>query len=285
MLHEEKQNAWRRGWVASQNYALPRRRGPWRKGGGGDRNRVSGQSLDFNDHRPYVQGDDMRLVNWRVYAATGQMVLKTFEEEVSPCADILIDGSQSMFYVEEKAIRSIEMIGWIVGSCQRQGLRPNLMVMKNHGVENVEFFSEEQCPNIFNGVACSSIDLSHIPWRRNSLRVFLSDLLYPGDPLEWLRPLAKGAGLAWLYCPYDESESNPEWSDDMEMEDVESGNKRRISLSSDLLKRYRLAYERHTEEAESTCTRLGVFFNRVNSQLPWSKVLPSLGEDGAQWVN
>ena len=56
----------------------------------------SGSSLDFMEHRDYMPGDDLRRLDWNVYARTDRLAVKLYREEVNPRMDLLIDGSASM---------------------------------------------------------------------------------------------------------------------------------------------------------------------------------------------
>jgi len=71
----------------------PRRR---RHGGGQRLGAGPGASLEFHDHRAYVPGDDLRHLDWGVYARSDQLVLRRHRVEVSPVLEILIDASLSV---------------------------------------------------------------------------------------------------------------------------------------------------------------------------------------------
>lgn len=57
-----------------------------------------GFSVEFAEHRPYNIGDDLRHLDWKVYAKTNRYYLKEFEEETNLKAYLLIDASASMSY-------------------------------------------------------------------------------------------------------------------------------------------------------------------------------------------
>src|ERR1044071_1551682 len=63
-----------------------------------------GTSLEFADYRKYSLGDDLRYVDWGIYARTDRLYIKLFHEEVDLFAYIFIDASASMAFptVEEK---------------------------------------------------------------------------------------------------------------------------------------------------------------------------------------
>lgn len=57
-----------------------------------------GQSIEFAQHREYVQGDDIRRVDWKVWSKTDRYYLKLYEEETNLRTSILVDASESMQY-------------------------------------------------------------------------------------------------------------------------------------------------------------------------------------------
>lgn len=60
-----------------------------------------GQSVEFLQHREYVAGDDLRHVDWKVWARQDRLVVKQFEEETNLRCTILVDSSSSMAYAGE----------------------------------------------------------------------------------------------------------------------------------------------------------------------------------------
>ena len=101
-----------RGW--SGMFSLPLRQRTWKGGAGDHAGRGTGASMDFQDHRAYSPGDDPRHINWQAFARTGQYSMKLFREEVRPLVDVVVDVSASMFYPEEKAVRSVELFYFAV---------------------------------------------------------------------------------------------------------------------------------------------------------------------------
>lgn len=62
------------------------------------RSPVRGHSIEFAQHREYVPGDDLRQVDWKVYARSDKYHLKQYEDETSLTCYLLVDHSQSMLY-------------------------------------------------------------------------------------------------------------------------------------------------------------------------------------------
>jgi uncharacterized protein (DUF58 family) len=63
---------------------------------GGRRSVKRGQSVEFADYRDYAMGDDLRQLDWNVYARLEKLFVKLFVEEEDVTITILIDGSASM---------------------------------------------------------------------------------------------------------------------------------------------------------------------------------------------
>lgn len=57
-----------------------------------------GQSSEFVDYREYVPGDDLKNLDWKVFARSGRFFIKRFEEESNFRAHLILDGSASMAY-------------------------------------------------------------------------------------------------------------------------------------------------------------------------------------------
>lgn len=60
-----------------------------------------GSSVEFAQYRPYVQGDDPRLVDWSLYARTDRLHTKQFQEETNLRCTVLLDCSASMNFSSE----------------------------------------------------------------------------------------------------------------------------------------------------------------------------------------
>lgn len=62
-----------------------------------------GSSVEFAQHRDYVPGDEIRHIDWKVYARSDRYHIKQFEEETNLKAILVLDTSESMNY---KGLRS-----------------------------------------------------------------------------------------------------------------------------------------------------------------------------------
>jgi uncharacterized protein (DUF58 family) len=65
---------------------------------GQHRSPYQGPSVEFAQHRPYVAGDDLRHLDWKVYARTDRLHLKQHQQETNLDLIVMVDASGSMFY-------------------------------------------------------------------------------------------------------------------------------------------------------------------------------------------
>ena len=90
---------------------------------GGERlSAALGRSLDFAQHRQYFAGDDLRLIDWNVYARQGRYVVKQFEAETDLQLYLLVDHSTSMDFGEPSKIHRARQLAAGLGYVTLTGL-------------------------------------------------------------------------------------------------------------------------------------------------------------------
>lgn len=57
-----------------------------------------GSSVEFAQHRPYVRGDELRHIDWKIFARSERLVVKEFVEETNFTCHLLVDASESMAF-------------------------------------------------------------------------------------------------------------------------------------------------------------------------------------------
>lgn len=75
-----------------------------------------GFSVEFSEHRPYMQGDNLHDLDWKVFGKTEKYFIKQFEEETNLRTYILLDTSKSMNYSSEGNIRKIDYASTLVAA-------------------------------------------------------------------------------------------------------------------------------------------------------------------------
>ena len=68
------------------------------------RTMTTGGGIEFADHREYIHGDDLRYLDWNIYARYGDLLLKRFQEEEDLHVYVLLDASVSMDRADEGGV-------------------------------------------------------------------------------------------------------------------------------------------------------------------------------------
>jgi uncharacterized protein (DUF58 family) len=76
--------------------------------GGKRRSRLHGFSTEFSDFKPYTPGDDLRFLDWRIYARTDRLLVRKYEAETSFESMLLLDASPSMAWRWEDTVSKLE---------------------------------------------------------------------------------------------------------------------------------------------------------------------------------
>ncbi|GAA5483474.1 DUF58 domain-containing protein [Haloferula sargassicola] len=261
-----------RALAAAGRLRLPLRSRVWKGAAGEFLGAGTGSSLDFQDHRTYVPGDDPRHINWQAYARTGNYTMKLYREEVRPVVDVILDVSESMFFEPAKATRAIELIYLVVESARHSGAATSVHLVRGATVRPVpvEEIVTHRWFDTVRGLpatdSAASPDLSRIPLRQNAIRVFVSDLLFEGDPEPPLRLLSGRHGSPILLAPYSRSEADPDWHGNLEFIDAEAGSRHPHRIEPNVLRRYKEAYGRHFTLWKNAARRHHAAFARVAAE-------------------
>ncbi len=260
--------------VAAGRVRLPFRHHTWRGESGNWQGAGVGSSIDFQDHRPYLPGDDPRYIDWQAYARTGHYSMKLYREEVSPRVDLALDVSASMLFDDAKRQRALELFYFCAESALQTG-----SALRSYAVGSAESLPwqagaplrERELARLAAGASASAASnihppaLSRVPWRQGSLRVLVSDLLYPGSPEPHLALLASGKGRGLIFAPFCRGEAEPDWLGNVEMIDCETHARRVQRVDGELLSRYAANYRRHFELWKDHARRHAVVTARVGA--------------------
>lgn len=265
---------------------LPLKSGRWTGTAGNVLGHGTGSSIDFQDHRQYVPGDDPRHMNWQAYARTGHYTMKLYREEVTPRIDLVYDVSGSMFLDAAKEARVWELFYFCLESGLRIGGHLKLFVLGRAAAEPPAELAVEQAladgwpavagrvregaaatgPAKLQGVATPALladQLDRVPFRAGSLRVLVSDLLDESPPARAVSALVSARSRGVVLAPCARDEADPDWSGNVDFVDAERLTRRRQRVEPDLLGRYRQAYRRHFAVWREECARRGAGFARV----------------------
>ena len=236
--------------------------------GGARAGAAAGSSLDFLDFREYHPGDDLRRLDWSVYARTDREVVKLYREEVFPRLDIVLDASRSMDLPgTAKASSALSLCGALAAAAANAGCAAALWTA-GESVRRVEGASGAEpaawpLPALDSPAPPAEGFARERPaFPRAGIRAFVSDLLFPDDPATVLRPLSDGAAAVWVLQVLAPDEADPAPLGPRRLVDVETGAALDAVLDETALSSYRAALAAHRARWEDAARRHGATLGR-----------------------
>ncbi|HKF29708.1 MAG TPA: DUF58 domain-containing protein [Candidatus Binataceae bacterium] len=235
-----------------------------------------GSSLEFNDYRHYVAGDDFRHIDWGLYGRTDKYYIKLFKEEEDLLTYIFLDASASMSYPVgdrkfEYAVATALALAYVaLGSGDRVmirvlggsgGLAPAFVLGRHRIVELARKLREVSPGGQYDFAQVLAREMLSI---RRAGKVFVIS-----DFLMMLNSVTKGLGL-FLAASMDLTavqilggrELNGHGLDgDVEVIDSESGERVRVALGVREREQYRETLMRLTREIRSFCLKRGLHYS------------------------
>jgi len=75
-----------------------------------------GFSVEFAEHRPYMPGDEIRHLDWKIYGRTDRFYIKQYEEETNLKAYLIVDSSSSMGYASPGNLPKVQYAAYLAAS-------------------------------------------------------------------------------------------------------------------------------------------------------------------------
>jgi uncharacterized protein (DUF58 family) len=82
-----------------------------------------GAGEDFSRHRDYQQGDDLRHLDWKLYARTDRLYVREYEERSNLAAYLVIDASASMGYADASGVSKVRYAAYVAAALAHLMLR------------------------------------------------------------------------------------------------------------------------------------------------------------------
>jgi uncharacterized protein (DUF58 family) len=247
-----------------------------------------GASVEFADYRNYTPGDDLRRLDWNIYARLERPFIKLFEEEEDLAVHVLVDGSQSMDWGEgdehkfSYALHLAAGLGAVAlasGDVLTIGLLQRGKVPAEFGPSR----GQGSLPRLFGFLdgleAGGETDLNtslreySITPRRPGFLILISDLLTAGGYETGLRRLLGRGHEAALVHVLSPDELDPPLAGDLQLVDSETNHAQDVSLDGGLRAQYRLRAQAWIQATQLDCRKHGVRYLDVTTSLPWDQVL------------
>ena len=247
-----------------------------------------GSSVEFADYRDYTPGDDLRRLDWNIYARLDRPFIKLLEEEEDLAVHILVDGSQSMGWGEgeenkfDYALRLAAGLGAVTlasGDVLSVGLLQHGKAVTEYGPSR----GQSALTRLFrflDGLKAggeTNLNLSlreySITPRRTGLVILMSDLLTAEGYEAGLRHLLGRGHEAVLIHVLSPDELDPPLAGDLQLLDVETGHAQDVSLDGGLRSLYRARVQAWIQSTQVDCRKQGVRYLPVVTNQLWDQIL------------
>jgi hypothetical protein len=220
--------------------------------------RGTGSSLEFQEYREYLPGDDIRHVDWSAYARSDALMVRLYRDEISPRTEILLDASRSMTTGGETKPRVARQLAAVFALLSaRVGGRPTVVLLDDARPSRT--LSLDALENLsalpFSGTASLNelVGENVVPLKRQAVRIVISDFLFPLDPDVLVRRLSRESGALWLIQLLNEWEANPSPSEGRRLIDVETQGAVDLLLDRKTVAGYRERLSRLQEGLGRSC--------------------------------
>lgn len=239
---------------------------------GEHRSRRYGTSLDFADFREYHPGDDFRRIDYHLYARLDVLLLRLFEAEDDLTVRLLVDSSGSM--ASGASLRTAQRVAAAIGFVALVNRDAVTLATLGETGPPQRFAGRSAVPALFRCLedltAAGTTDLVaaavHLLGRRSlpGVTVLVSDLLSPEWEPAISRLPARGDQVVVVHV-IEPAELDPDLMGDLELVDVESGERVAVSLSPESRKAHRRRVEQWLEAVASRCRQVGAVYLPVST--------------------
>jgi uncharacterized protein (DUF58 family) len=235
------------------------------------RSKRKGQSVEFADFRNYVPGDDLRFIDWNLYARLDRLYLKLFLEEEDLHFYALIDHSRSMDFGDPSKLWVAKQIAAAlayIGLCR--GDRVKVQGLSQNSVLSPGLRGRSSLPRLIQclegiqagdtGSLESAVKRFCMQNTSKGIVVVITDLMDKSGYEAALRMLVARELDIYLIHLLSPEELNPEVQGDLKLIDSEDGDQRDISVSPGLLRRYQATLRAFIEQAKTYCNRRSICY-------------------------
>ena len=264
----------------------------------GDRRSIKrGTSIEFADYRNYVPGDDLRQLDWNIYARLERPYIKLLEDEEDLAVHIILDASASMNFPPKDELAQGELDQQKLMFAKRifaglgyvsltSGDRLMLTAINDRGMsifgpvrgrgQGVAMFHYIQ--NVAaDGIADLNIMLKDYALRasRPGLTLVVSDMFSPTGYIEGLNALLSRGHEVALVHVLSPQEVTPPLAGDLRLIDVETGQAQEVTVDAAMRQVYHQRLTAWRDEIRDECLRRGAHYFALQTDEPWERLILS----------
>jgi uncharacterized protein (DUF58 family) len=211
-----------------------------------------GSGMEFSQYRPYSQGDDLRQLDWKMYARTDKFYIKQSEVETNVDVTFMIDNSRSMLY-EESGLKKLDVAKLLVGVLGFVGLENGDWIGIADGTTMKSGNDKRHWIRFLNSLqkleTVASFTEPYIENRRSKeLFVFVSDLYDVNDEmLRFIKSLKSSRNEVIVFHLLGEKEASLDFNGAIRARDLETNQVVQLNAKS-----YAATYQKQLLEWKSS---------------------------------
>ena len=250
------------------------------------RTKQLGGGIEFADHREYAPGDDLRYLDWNVYAKYGDLLLKRFQEEEDLHVYILLDASRSMdcgspnkFDYARRiaaalayiALADLDRVSIMAYADKPLDVLP-LTRGKDRVLSILKFLENVKTGGAATDLATVAKSLVNRA-QRTGLVVIISDLYDQAGFRAGVDLLRHRRFEPHVIQIHTEEEANPTFLGDIELDEMETGQRRKLTVTERKLKQYRQLFHEFLAAIETYCKTYSLSCTRSTTDLPFDELI------------
>ena len=244
-----------------------------------------GASVDFAEHRGYVAGDDIRRVDWRLYARTDRYFIKQYEADTNSNFSVLLDVSKSMGF-SSHGVSKLEYAKYLAACLaylsQRQRDRVGIITFDEEVVArvpvsakhfNVLLHTLDRAVAERPGRLLTNLTLLAEHFRRRSIVALMSDFYEnPDELMDALRPFTFAGNDLVVFHVLDPAEITFPYKDPSRFLDIESGEEVPV-VPEVFAEQYRKMMREHIDAIRSRCSESRIDYVLLDTSKPLDEAL------------
>lgn len=249
------------------------------------RSKRKGQSVEFADFRNYVPGDDLRFIDWNLYARLDRLFLKLFLEEEDLHVYVLVDTSTSMDFGEPTKLHYAKQLAAALGyigltRADRVKIESLGTSHRNPGPVLRGRASVWRMVDYLNGIPPGeNVSLAQgvknfcLRNQGKGILVLITDLMDKSGYEQALRLLVAQQMDVYLIQVLSPEELKPEIKGDLRLVDAEDSDIAEVTISRPLLDRYQRTLAAFVDGARDYCTRRGMNYLMTSTETPVDRLV------------
>jgi uncharacterized protein (DUF58 family) len=257
---------------------------------GDRRSRKHGTSIEFADYRNYAPGDDLRRLDWNIYARLERPYIKLLEDEEDLAVHVILDNSASMDWPQDDAENQnkglfARRLFTALGYIALAGNDRLMMAALNDGQMNAfgpvrgrgQAFKMLQYAHDLKPTGVTDLNQAledyAVRATRPGLCMLISDMFSPTGYVDGFNALlGRGYELIVLHV-MSADELDPQLSGDLRLVDVETGTAQEVSIDAPMRDLYMRRVHEWRDSVRRECGRRGVTYLNLVTDTPWEKAI------------